>query len=46
VAVLFILKVKPKQRARVFHAYGGEQKLKMLNHWKQTPGLNVIVYRL
>lgn len=38
-AILFILQRNPKQRTAMLHAYAAEQSLKMLNRWKQTPGL-------
>jgi hypothetical protein len=39
VAVVFILQHKSRQRARIYHAYGIAQDVKMLNQWKSTPGL-------
>lgn len=39
IASTFILQKQSKQRARIFHAHSRRQALKMLNHWKQTPGL-------
>lgn len=39
VPIFFILKFHSKERARIYHAYGRAQALKMLNQWAQTPGL-------
>src|SRR5438128_790798 len=39
IAIVFILKTRSKERARIFHAYDAEQRLKMLDHWKRTKGL-------
>jgi hypothetical protein len=39
VAVMFILQKGSKRRALIYHAHGFAQNLKMLNEWKQTPGL-------
>jgi hypothetical protein len=39
VAVAFILQKRSRDRARIYHAFGIWQSIKMLNHWKQTPGL-------
>lgn len=39
VAVLFILQKKSRERARIYHAYGLSQGVKMVNEMKKTPGL-------
>jgi uncharacterized protein DUF5677 len=39
VAIAFILQKKPRERARVYHAHAIAQNIKMLNDWKNTPGL-------
>jgi hypothetical protein len=39
VAVLFILQKKSRERARIYHAHGIAQDVKMLNEWASTPGL-------
>ena len=39
VAIAFILQKKSKQRALIYHAHGIAQSIKMLNEWKNTPGL-------
>jgi len=39
VAVLFILQKNSRQRTRIYHAHASAQDVKMLNHWKSTPGL-------
>ena len=39
VAILFILQKKPRERARIYHAHGMTQSIKMLNEWRRTPGL-------
>jgi hypothetical protein len=39
IAILFIMQKRSKERAVLYHAYGAEQRLKMLNHWKRTKGL-------
>jgi hypothetical protein len=39
VAILFILQKRSKQRTLIYHAHGIAQSIKMLNEWKNTPGL-------
>lgn len=39
VAIAFILQKKPRERVRIYHAYTLVQDIKMLNDWKNTPGL-------
>jgi hypothetical protein len=39
VAIAFILQKKSRERTLIYHAYGMAQSIKMLNHWKTTPGL-------
>ena len=39
IAVAFILQKKPRERARIYHAHTVVQSIKMLNDWKNTPGL-------
>jgi hypothetical protein len=39
VAIAFILQRKPRERARIYHAHTIAQSIKMLNDWKNTPGL-------
>ncbi|MGH9681513.1 MAG: DUF5677 domain-containing protein [Candidatus Acidiferrales bacterium] len=39
VAIGFILQKKSKERALIYHAHGIAQNIKMLNEWKNTPGL-------
>lgn len=39
VAIAFILQEKPRERARIYQAHTIAQDLKMLNDWKNTPGL-------
>jgi hypothetical protein len=39
VAIAFILQKKSKERALIYHAHGIAQNIKMLNDWKNTPGL-------
>jgi uncharacterized protein DUF5677 len=38
-AVLFILQKKSRERARIYHAHGIAQDVKMLNEWTSTRGL-------
>lgn len=39
VAIIFILQTKSRERARIYHANASFQDVKMLNEWKNTPGL-------
>jgi hypothetical protein len=39
VAILFILQKRPRERARIYQAHSIAQGIKMLNEWKNTPGL-------
>lgn len=39
IAVIFILQKKSRDRARMYHAHGLAQSIKMLNEWKTTRGL-------
>jgi hypothetical protein len=39
VAIAFILQKKPRERAKIYHAHTIAQNIKMLNDWKNTPGL-------
>src|SRR2546430_5997290 len=39
VAIAFILQKKPRERARIYYAHTIAQSIKMLNDWKNTPGL-------
>lgn len=39
VAIAFILQKKPRERVRIYHAHTFVQEIKMLNDWKNTPGL-------
>jgi hypothetical protein len=38
-AILFILQKRSHERMLIYHAYGISQGVRMLNDWKQTPGL-------
>ena len=35
----YYLQKKPKERVRIYHAHASSQDLKMLNEWRNTPGL-------
>ena len=37
--IAFILQKKHRERVRIYHAYTISQNIKMLNEWKNTPGL-------
>jgi hypothetical protein len=39
VAIAFILQKKPRERVRIYHAHTIAQSIKILNDWKNTPGL-------
>jgi len=39
IAIAFILQRKSKERTIIYHAHGMAQQIKMLNHWRSTPGL-------
>ena len=39
VTALFILQRKSRERTRQYHAYDARNTMKMLEHWKRTPGL-------
>jgi Family of unknown function (DUF5677) len=39
VAISFILQKKPSERVRIYHAHMIAQNIRMLNDWKNTPGL-------
>jgi len=39
VAILFILQKRPRERVGIYYAHSLAQYIKMLNEWKNTPGL-------
>jgi hypothetical protein len=39
VAITYILQKNPRERVRIYHAHSFAQNIKMLNDWKNTPGL-------
>jgi len=39
VAIIFILQKKSRERTLIYHAHGSAANIKMLDDWKNTPGL-------